>query len=174
MKSWFDYGEPRRSFCGRRQSSASVFVPWRARSCVSYPSFAGCLVSSTLVVILVSHAASAGAGAVEVVASGSGILCGAVDAMSGAVEAVRGVCSRASTLVGLVHDHLMPEDEKLPDGLDTRVAAVRPKGNLVSGLVAENVVSGLSTSLVVLMGHGVTINDSLVETIPDYTDEQSA
>ena len=34
-------------------------------------------------------------------------------------------------------------------------------------------MSGLSTSLVVLMGHGISIDDSLVETIPNYTDEQS-
>ena len=93
--------------------------------------------------------------------------------MSNAVAVARGVCARVSTLVGLVHEHLMPEDEKLPAGLDARVAAFGPGGNLLEGLVGENVVSGLSTSLVVLMGHGITIDDSLVETIPDYTDEQS-
>ena len=56
-------------------------------------------------------AASAGARAVEVAASGFGVLRGAVDAMSGAVAAARGVCARASTLVGLSHEYLMPEDE---------------------------------------------------------------
>ena len=39
-------------------------------------------------------------------------------------------------------------------------------------LVAESVVSGSSTALVVLMGHGISIDDSLVHTIPDYSDEQ--
>ena len=114
-----------------------------------------------------------GARAVEAAASGSGVLRGAVDAMLGAVAVARGVCGRASTLVGLVHEYLMPEDEKLPAGLDARVAAFGPGGSLLEGLVGENVVSGLSTSLVVLMGHGITIDDSLVETIPDYTKEQS-
>ena len=109
----------------------------------------------------------------EVDATGSSVLRGAVDAMSGAVAVARGVCSRASTLFGLVHEHLMPEDEKFPAGLYARVAAFGPGGNLLERLVAENVVSGLSTSLVVLMGHGITIDDSLVETIPYYTDEQS-
>ena len=107
----------------------------------------------------------------EVAASRFGVLRGVVDAMSGAVEAIKGVCARACTLVGLVHDHLMPEDEKLPDGLDARVSSFGLNGNLLAGLVAENVVSGLSTSLVVLMGNGVAIDDSLVETITDYTDE---
>ena len=40
-------------------------------------------------------------------------------------------------------------------------------------LVAESMVSGSSTALTVLMGHGVSIDDSLVETVPVYTDEQS-
>ena len=61
----------------------------------------------------------------------------------------------------------------MPAGLDARVAAFGPDGKRLEGLVAENMVSGLSTSLVVLMGHGISIGNSLVETIPDYTDEQS-
>ena len=118
-------------------------------------------------------AASTGAGAVDVAAAGSGVLRGAVDAMSGAVPAAGDVCARASTLLGLVHEHLMPENKKVPDGLDSRVAAFGPGGSLFEELVGENVVSGLATSLVVLMGHGISIDDSLVETIPDYTDEQT-
>ena len=115
-----------------------------------------------------------GVSATEVVASGSGVLRGAVDAMSTAVDVAKGVCARASTLVRLAHEYLMPEDEKVLAGLDARVAAFGPDGKLLEGLVSENVVSGLSTSLVVFMGHGITIDDSLVETIPGYTDEQSA
>ena len=109
----------------------------------------------------------------EVVASGSGVLRGAVDAMSAAVDVAKGVCTRASTLVGLVHEHLMLKGTKVPDGLDARVAAFGNGGDLLEELVGENVVSGLSTSLVVLMGHGISIGGSLVETIPDYTEEQS-
>ena len=93
--------------------------------------------------------------------------------MLGAVAAARGVCAPASTLVGLVHEHLMPEDKKLQACLHARVAAFGPDGNLLVGLVGENVVSGLATFLVVLMGHGISIDDSLVETVPDYTKEQS-
>src|SRR3954471_16002264 len=109
----------------------------------------------------------------EVVLPGAGVLREAVDAMSGDVGAATDVCSRASTLVGLAHEHLMPEGEKVPVGLDARVSDFGPGANLLEGLVAENVVSGLSTSLVVLMGHGISIYESLVETIPDYTEEQS-
>ena len=119
-------------------------------------------------------AASAGASAVEVAASGSGVLRGAVDAMSGAVAAAGDVCARASTLLGLVHEHLMPENKQVPDGLDSRVTAFGPGGSLLEGLVGENVVSGLAKSLVVLMEHGVSIDDSLVATVPNYTKEQSA
>ena len=108
----------------------------------------------------------------EVAASGSGVLRGVVDAMSGAIAVAKGVCARASTLVGLAHEYLMLEGEEVPAGLDARVAAFGPDGKRLEGLVAENMVSGLSTSLVVLMGHGISIDDSLVETIPDYTNEQ--
>ena len=94
--------------------------------------------------------------------------------MSAAVEVAKDACAQASTLVGLAHEYLMPEGTELPDGLSARVAAFGPGGKHLGGLVAENVVSGLSTSLVVLMGHGISIDDSLVKTIPDYTDEQSA
>src|SRR3954467_5775143 len=109
----------------------------------------------------------------DVVPPRVGVLREAVDAMSGAVAAATDVCSRASTLVGLAHEHLMPEGEKVPAGLDARVSAFGPGANLLEGLVAENVVSGLSTSLVVLLGHGISIDDSMVEAIPDYTNEKS-
>ena len=68
----------------------------------------------------------------------------------------------------------MPEGKRVPDGLDSRVAAFGLGGHLLEELVGENVVSGLATSLVVLMGHGIYIDDSLVATVPDYTKEQSA
>ena len=67
----------------------------------------------------------------------------------------------------------MPEGTQLPAGLGARVAAFGPGGKCLEELVAESVVSGSSTALVVLMGHGISIDDSLVETIPEYTDEQS-
>ena len=41
-------------------------------------------------------------------------------------------------------------------------------------MIRENVVSGLATSFVVLLGHGVPIQDSMVDSVPGYTEEQSA
>ena len=108
---------------------------------------------------------------VEVAASGSGVLQGAVDAVAGAVAAVGNVYARASDLLVLVHGHLMPDISKVPDGLDARVAAFGSKGERVAKLVAESVVSGSSTTLAVLMGHGVSIDESLVKTIPDYSEK---
>ena len=130
------------------------------------------LLQSSRDVISLLVAAAIGKGPMEVVASGSGVLQGAVDAVAGAVAAVGDVCARASDLVGLAHEHLMPEGSKVPDGLDARVATFGPKGKRMVELVAESVVSGSSTALAVLMGHGISIDDSLVETIPDYSKEQ--
>ena len=110
----------------------------------------------------------------EPAASGSGVLQGAVDAISAAVVVVGDICTQASDLVGLAHEHLMPEGTKMPAGLGARVAAFGLGGERMVELVAESVVSGSSTALVILMGHGISIDDSLVETIPVYTDEQSA
>src|SRR3954471_6844438 len=87
-----------------------------------------------------------------------------------AASAAEGVCARASDLLGLAHGHLMPDVSKVPDGLDARVAAFGPKGERVAELVAESVVSGSSTALAVLMGHGISIDESLVKTIPDYSE----
>jgi hypothetical protein len=117
-------------------------------------------------------AAAVGAKPMEAAASGSGILQGAVDAVADVVAVVEDVCARASNLVGLAHEHLMPEGTKVPDGLGARVAAFGPDGKYMVELVAESVVSGSSTALVVLIGHGVSFDDSLVETIPRYSGEQ--
>src|ERR1041385_3406602 len=113
-------------------------------------------------------------GSVEVAAAGSGTLCGAVDDVSGVAVAVGDVCARASTLLKLLHEHIYSDEEKRPEGLDSLVAAFDPDGDQLEGLVRENVVSGLATSIVVLLGHGVPIEDSVVDSLPDYTDEQSA
>ena len=116
-------------------------------------------------------AAAAGLKPVEVAASGSGVLQGAVDAIAGAVAAAEGVYARASDILCLVHEHLMPDASKVPDGLDARVAAFGPKGKRVGELVADSLVSGSSTALAVLMGHGISIDESLVKTIPDYSEK---
>ena len=60
-----------------------------------------------------------------------------MDAMSGAVAVAKDVCARASTLVGLAHEYLMPEGTKVPAGLNARVAAFGPDGKRLVGLVAE-------------------------------------
>ena len=114
-----------------------------------------------------------GVGAVDAAAARSSALRGVVDVVSGAAVAAGGVCARASTLLKL-HEHLMPEGTKVPEGLDSRVAAFGPDGDRLEQLIRENVVSGLATSFVVLLGHGIPIEDSLVEDVPRYTRDQSA
>ena len=116
-------------------------------------------------------AADVGLSPVEVAASGSGVLQGAVDAVAGAVAAVGGVCARASDLLRLAHEHLMLNASKVPNGLDARVATFGPKGERVAELVADSMVSGSSTALVVLMGHGISVDAALVKTLPDYSDK---
>ena len=106
--------------------------------------------------------------------AGSSALRGAVDAVSGAAGAARDVCARASTFLKLLHEHLLPDETKRPEGLDAQVAAFGPNDGQLEDLIHENVVSGLATSFVVLLGHGVPIEDSMVDSVPRYTKEQSA
>ena len=110
-----------------------------------------------------------GVGAAEAVAAGSSALRGAVDAVFGAAVAAGGVCTRALTLLKLLHEHLMPEGTKVPKGLDSWFAAFGPDGDRLEQLIRENVVSGIATSFVVLLGHGIPIEDSMVEDVPCYT-----
>ena len=115
-----------------------------------------------------------GVGAVEAAAAGSDTLRGAVDVVSGAAGVARDVCAWASTLMKLLHEHRFPNEDRRPEGLDSQVAAFGPYGDQLEGLVRENVVSGPATSFVVLLGHGVPIEDSMVDSLPDYIEEQSA
>ena len=115
-----------------------------------------------------------GVEAVGAAAVGLDTLRGVLDVVSGAARVARDVCARASTLLKLLHDHMFPDEERRPEGLDSQVAAFGPNGDQLEGLVRENVVSGLAASFVVLLGHGVHIEDSMVDSLPDYTDEQSA
>ena len=121
--------------------------------------------------VLLFVAAVVGLKPMEVAASGSEVLQGAVDAVAGVVAAVGDVCARASDLLCLAHEHLMPDASKVPDGLDARVSAFGPKGERVAELVADSVVSGSSTALAVLMGNGISVDDSLVKTIPEYSEK---
>ena len=92
--------------------------------------------------ILLLVAAVVGLKPMEVAASGSGVLQGVVDAVASVVATAGGVCARASDLLCLAHEHLMPNASKVPDGLDARVAAFGPRGERVAELVADSVVSG--------------------------------
>ena len=100
---------------------------------------------------------SVGVGMVEAAAAGSDTLRDTIHAVSGAAGAARDVCARASTLLKLLHEHLFPYEYKRPEGLDSQVAAFGLNGDQLEDLIRENVVSGLDTSFVVLLGHGVPI-----------------
>ena len=92
--------------------------------------------------IYLPDAAAIGANPVQDAASRSGVLQGVVDAMSGAVAVVGDISAQASDLVGLAHEHLMPEGTDMPNGLSAHVAAFSLGGERMVELVAESVVSG--------------------------------
>ena len=99
------------------------------------------------------------------------MLKGAVDALANAVAVAEGVCGRSVGLLRLVHEHLMPDAKEVPESLDSLVAAFDSAKERVGGLVRDSLVSGSSTALAVLMGHGISVDESLVESVPDCSPE---
>ena len=65
----------------------------------------------------------------EAAVAGSDTLRDAIDAVSGAAGAARDVCTRASTLLKLLHEHLLLDENKRPEGLDSQVAAFGTKSD---------------------------------------------
>ena len=131
-----------------------------------------CILAQFLVAVL-WYVGSVG---VEVAASTSeesNTLHGAVDAVSSAADAVRAATDRAAAVLKLLHENVFPEED-LPEGLDPLAAAFGAGGGLLESFVRETMVSGLATSFVVLLGHGVPLDDGMVATVPDYMNEQSA
>ena len=103
---------------------------------------------------------------------GSDVLCGAVNAVEGAVDSVKAAVGGASAVLELLHEGVFPEKD-VPQGLGPLAGAFDKDGDFLEGFVHDNVVSGLETAFMVLMCHGVSIDyDTVVSTVPEYTDEQ--
>ena len=129
----------------------------------------------TLARFLITACWYVGAAGVEVSTAapeGPDTLHGAVDAVSSAADSVKAATGRAGAVLKLLHENVFPEED-VPEGLDTLAAAFGADGSLLESFIRETVVSGLATSFVVILGRGVPLNDDMVATVPDYTEEQS-
>ena len=67
---------------------------------------------------------------------------------------------------------MFPEKD-VPQGLGPLAGAFDKDDDFLEGFVRDNVVSGLETTFMVLMGHGMSIDyDTVVSSMPEYTREQ--
>ena len=92
--------------------------------------------------------------------------------MEGVVDSVKVAVGEASTILELLHDVVFAELDT-PRGLDPLAGSFDKDRSFLESFARDNVVSGLETVFMVLMGHGVSIDyDAMVSTVPAYTEEQ--
>ena len=103
---------------------------------------------------------------------GSNALHGAINTMEGVVEIARTAAAKASGVLGVLHESVFP-DKDMPEGLGPLAGAFDKEGDFLQDLVCDSTVSGLETMLMVLMGHGMSIDyDAVVSSVPEYTRAQ--
>ena len=61
-------------------------------------------------------------------------------------------------------------DRDMPEGLGAQAAAFDRDGEFLQDLIRDSTVSGLETTFMVLLGHGVSIDfDVIVSSVPKFT-----
>src|SRR4051812_31408060 len=107
-----------------------------------------------------------------IASEGSNALRGILNAIEGAVDSVKAAVGGASAILELLHDVVFPKAE-VPQGLGALAGSFDKDGGFLESFARGNVVSGLETAFMVLMGHGVSIDyDAMVLTLPDCNEEQ--
>lgn len=94
--------------------------------------------------------------------------------VEGVVDVAKVAVGKASVMLDLLQEGVFSE-KGVTQGLGPLVGAFDKDGNFLEGFVRDNMhmVSGLEIAFLVLMGHGVSIDyDTMVSTVPEYTDEQ--
>ena len=95
-----------------------------------------------------------------------------MNAVENVVDAAKAAVGEASAVLELLHAGVFPE-KGVPQGLGPLAGGFDKDGNFLEGFVRDNVVSGFETAFMVLLGHGVSFDyDTVVSTVPEYTNEQ--
>lgn len=103
---------------------------------------------------------------------GWSFLLGDVNVVEVAVHSAKSATGGAGAVLGLLHENMFP-DTPVPRGLGPLATPFGTDGSFLEGFICESVVSSIATSFVVLLGCDVPIDDDMVESVPDYIDEQS-
>lgn len=104
---------------------------------------------------------------------GSDVLQGAIKAVEGNVELVKRAVEKASGALSAMHEGVFP-DKEVPSGFDALAGSFDAEGDFLREFARDCTVSGLETTLKVLLGHGVSIDvDAVVSSVPKYTSKQA-
>ena len=99
----------------------------------------------------------------------SDMLHGAVKAMEDIAELARTATEKASRALVTLHEGIFPEKE-VPKDLKELAGSFDAEGGFLADFARDNTVRGLETTLMVLLGHGVSFDfDKVASPVPEYS-----
>ena len=94
-------------------------------------------------------------------------------AVEGNVELVKSAVKKASGVLTMMHEGAFPDRDVSKD-FDALAGSFDAEGDFLRDFARDCTVGGLETTLMVLLGHGVSIDfDTVVSSVPKYTPEQA-
>ena len=98
----------------------------------------------------------------------SDMLGGAIKAVEDIAELAKAAAEKASSALVTLHEGVFPEKE-VPTDLEELAGSFDAEGGYLTDFARENTVRGLETTLVVLLGHGVSCDfDKVASSVPEY------
>lgn len=99
---------------------------------------------------------------------GSNVLHGAINAIGYTVEVAKAAAAEASSVLKVLHESLFP-DKEVQKELDALAGSVDKGGDILMDLACDNTMSALDITLMVLLGHGVSIDfDTILLSVSKY------
>ena len=99
----------------------------------------------------------------------SDVLQGAIKAVEDTVELTKAATEKASSALVTLHEGVFPEKE-VPKELEELAGSFDAEGDFLADFARDNTVHGLESTLVVLLGHGVSCDfDRMVSSVPAVT-----
>ena len=97
------------------------------------------------------------------------MLHGAVKAVEDVVEVARTATEKALSALVTLHEGVFPEKEA-PKDLEELAGSFDAEGGFLADFARGNTVHGLETTLMVLLGHGVSFDfDKVASSVPEYS-----
>ena len=97
------------------------------------------------------------------------MLGGAIKAVEDIAELAKAAAEKASSALVTLHKGIFPEKEVSTD-LEELAGSFDAEGDYLTDFARENTVRGLETTLMVLLGHGVSCDfDKVTSSVPEFS-----